>query len=113
MANSRREANKERSRRNGMSQREATHREPSYKGEGYRSDGSHGEESRSTGSHAHVGERRGPGPVPGAGELELPHNGPGKASETNARMNATSFPSAKTPGAEKDVSEKSRGREED
>ena len=111
MANKRREENRKRSSERGgaMSQRESTHREPRYRGEG-----SEGAVSRSSGSHAHVGERRGPGEVPGAGELGgIAGPGPGRSAETKAGMRPESFPSRKTPGAQKNVPDRSRGQEED
>jgi hypothetical protein len=49
------------------------------------------------GSPASVGASKGRGPVAGAGELELPHNGPGRAASRYAGMDKTMYPSRKTP----------------
>jgi hypothetical protein len=66
--------------RNGMEQREPGHREARYAGEGYDSDGSHGDGENYSGSPAHVTMTHGPGPVPGAGEQGLVGGpGPGRA----------------------------------
>lgn len=87
MANKRREANR---RRSAMDQRESTHREPRYSGEG-----SIGTRGKSSGSHAHVGESFGPGPVPGAGELTN-NSMPGAAAK-RVRPNTVENPVRKTP----------------
>ena len=101
MANKLREANRARARRNGMGQREPEHREPKYKGEGYDADGKHGERGRSSGSPAHHGESFGPGPVPGAGELDG-IGGPGPGDEGKGmRPEPTENPIRKTPSAAK------------
>jgi hypothetical protein len=116
MANQRREANRARSRRNGMSQREPEHREPTYKGEGYAADGTHGARGRSSGSPAHRGESFGPGPVPGAGELDG-IGGPGPGQEGRAvRPDDAENPSRATPAGGTPKGDKSgdaAGGEED
>ena len=83
MANQRRETNRARSRGNGMAHREPTHREARYRGEGYRIDGHHGDRKGYSGSPAHITMTQGPGPVPGAGELEgIGGPGPGSAADS-------------------------------
>lgn len=105
MANKKREENRRRS--NGMHQREDGHREPHYRGEG-----SEGERTNSSGSFAHVGERRGPGPVPGAGEMH-PREAGSSGAEGRSSMSEDRYPSRKTPSAEKGVKNRSRGMQED
>lgn len=55
----------------------------------------------------------GPGPVAGAGELITDHNGPGRLGKRIAGMSPDMTNSRKTPGAQKNVPNKTRGREED
>lgn len=116
MANKRREMNHRESKRaaehpnggrGGMEQREETHREPKYRGEGR-----DGEESRSSGSYAHKGERVGPGPVPGAGEMYAREDA-GDGQEGRAAMPEARYPSRKTPPPEKNVTNRTRGQEEE
>lgn len=96
MANKRRMANRRESQRH--------HSESGFSG-------SKGTVSRSSGSHAHIGERMGPGEVPGAGQL--PARGPGSSMETKGRMDMDAYPSRSTPGAPSGVRNRTRGREED
>jgi hypothetical protein len=44
-----------------------------------------------------MGTRKGTGDEPGAGELTLPGDGPGRAASRYAGMGADAYPSRKTP----------------
>ena len=73
--------------------------------------GSRGARSATSGSHAHIGERSGPGEVPGAGETQS--FGPGTAAGRVAGASSEDFPSTRTPGAERDVENHTRGRDDE
>lgn len=91
MANQRRASNRMRHRGDiggkHLENREETHVEKNHRG------GSTA--TRSSGSHAHVGESRGGGVVPGAGEL--PALGPGKAG-TSVRPDMAGLPEPAASG---------------
>jgi hypothetical protein len=78
--------------RNRAMGRKIAHREPEHHEKGYRgSMSSH----RSHESPASMGASKGSGPVPGAGELNMPFNGPGVAARRYA--GAMEMPNAPTP----------------
>jgi hypothetical protein len=101
MANKKRAANRRRSESGsrGMvggsmhENRESAHMESGGYGAGSR--------SRSSGSIAHIGETRGPGPVAGAGELfndgGASRAGPGRGARGYAGASGEDFPSTDTP----------------
>lgn len=94
MANTRKAASRA---RNGMDQREPGHREARYAGEGYDSDGQHGDGQGYSGSPAHVSMTHGPGPVPGAGQLDgIGAPGPGRAGRS-VRPDSAENPTRKAP----------------
>lgn len=84
-----------------MHGRRIAHREPEHHEKGYK--GRH-EPHASFGSPASLGASKGPGPLPGAGELINPGAGPGPAARTErAAMDVENSPvgSRTTPGGMK------------
>jgi hypothetical protein len=66
----------------------------------------------SSGTYAPNSERHGPGPVAGAGETSA--KGPGNSkSVRGAGLKPDMYPSDKEPKAQKNVPNRTRGREED